>query len=75
MSKIGEIQRSAFEKIAATLMESKGKQRIDIRVYALSGQQEPDNWLPTKKAISLTMDDWKEFKALVDMIDQTIEGT
>ena len=72
MSKIGEIKRGALEKIVATLMESKGKQRIDIRIYALSDQQEPDNWLPTKKGINLTMDDWKEFKALVDKIDRTI---
>ncbi len=74
MGKIGEIQRSAFEKIVVTLMNPKGKQRIDIRAYSFSDQREPDNWLPSKKGINLTVDEWTEFKALVDKVDQAVRN-
>lgn len=75
MGKIGEIQRGAFEKIIVTLLEPKGKQRIDIRVYSLSDQGEPDNWLASKKGINIYVNECAEFRALVDKVDQAIKGT
>ena len=72
MGKLGEIKRGAFEKIVATLMNPKGKQRIDVRVYSLSDKGEPENWLASQKGINLTLDEWPEFKALVDRVDKAI---
>ena len=72
---IGEIQKNALEKVVATLGEYKGKQRVDIRTYFLPDQAEPDNpdnWIPTKKGINLSLDNWVEFKELVKKIDKVI---
>ncbi len=69
---IGEIQKNAMEKVVATLGEYKGKPRVDIRTYFLPDQAEPDNWIPTKKGINLSLDNWVEFKELVKKIDKAV---
>ena len=69
---IGEIPKSALEKIVATLGEYKGKQRIDIRVYYQPDVSEPDKWLPTKKGLSLSPDNWPDFKKLVGKVDKAL---
>jgi hypothetical protein len=72
---IGEIQKNALEKVVVTLGEYKGKQRVDIRTYFLPNQAEPDNpdnWIPTKKGINLSLDNWLEFKELVKKIDKAV---
>ena len=70
--KVGEIQKNAFEKIIANLVEYKGKQRIDIRVHFLPDQAEPYKWVPTKKGLNLAPDNWKKFKELIAKIDEAI---
>jgi hypothetical protein len=61
-----------MEKIVASRGEYRGKPRIDIRVYFKPEVSQPDKWLPTKKGINLSPDDWPEFMGLMDRIDQAI---
>lgn len=70
---IGEIQKNTLEVIRATIGEYKDKPRIDIRVY-YQPDADPDNWIPTKKGINLSLDNWKDFKDLVERIDQAIKS-
>ena len=69
---LGEISKNAIEKIMVTLGEYKDKQRIDIRVYFLP-DADPDNWLPTKKGINLSLNQWADFKGLVEIIDAALK--
>ena len=70
---IAEIQKSALEVIRASIGEFKEKQRIDIRTY-YQPDADPNNWVPTKKGINLSLDNWKDFKDLVEKIDQAIKS-
>jgi len=69
---IASIQKNALEKIIAIQGEYRGEPRIDIRIYFQSKQTEPDKWLPTKKGLNLSPENWKEFKKMVDKVDQVI---
>ena len=69
---LGEINKNAIEKIMATLGEYKDKPRIDIRVYFLP-DADPDNWIPTKKAINLSLGQWADFKGLVESINTALK--
>ncbi len=66
-----EVEKNTLEKLVATLGEYKDKPRIDIRVY-FQPDADPDNWVPTKKGINISMDSWGEFKNLVAKIDQAV---
>ena len=68
---IAEIEKNTLEKIVATLGEYKDKQRIDIRVY-FQPDADPNNWIPTKKGINISLDSWPEFKDLVEKVDRAI---
>jgi hypothetical protein len=68
---IGEMQKYTLEVIRVTLGEFKEKQRIDIRTY-FQPDADPDNWIPTKKGINISLDSWGEFKDLVEKVDQAI---
>ena len=68
---IAEIQKNTLEVIRATLGEYKEKQRVDIRVY-YQPDADPNNWIPTKKGINISLDSWPEFKGLVEKVDQAI---
>lgn len=71
---LGEIEKNAIEKIIATLGEYKDKPRIDIRVYFLpDADPDPDNWIPTKKGINLSLDQWADFKGLVETINTALK--
>ena len=69
---IASIQKNALEKIMAVLGEYRGEQRIDIRTYFQPKQSNPDYWQPTKKGINLSPENWKEFKKLVEKVDQFV---
>ena len=68
---IAEIEKNTLEKIVASMGEYKDKQRIDIRVY-FQPDADPDNWIPTKKGINISLDSWGAFKGLVEKIDKAI---
>ena len=68
---IAEFQKNPAEKIVGSLAQWQGKQRIDIRVY-FKPDNNPDNWIPTKKGINLDPDTWGDFKALIGKIDKAV---
>jgi len=69
---IGEIEKSALEKIVAAIGEFKGKTRIDLRVYYQPVAHKPDEWVPTKKGINLDPETWYDFKNLIAKVDQAL---
>ena len=69
---IGEVPKNTVEKIVVTLGEYRGKPRIDIGVYFRPEVSESDKWLPTKKGLNLSPDDWPAFKGLMDKVGQAI---
>ena len=67
---VARFQKSGFEEIRATIGEFKGKTRANIRIYAdFDGD---DEYSPTKKGISLKLEDVSKFKALVDELDEAV---
>ena len=70
---IGEIQKNMVEKIMVAVSEFKGKLRVDLRTHFLPDENDPDTWKPTKKGINMDLDQWEEFKALIDKVDKAIE--
>lgn len=71
---IGEIKKNSGEKIVVSTGKYKGKQRIDIRTYFLSETEEEEPWKPTKKGINLDVEQWNEFKKLIEAIDGKVNG-
>ena len=68
---IGEIAKSPYEKIVATVGEFKGRTRIDFRMY-FKPEVTEDKWVPTKKGINLDVDMWSDFKELVGKVDKAL---
>jgi hypothetical protein len=69
---IGEFQKNAVEKIRIALRDYKGKRLIDLRVYY---QDDAGEWLPTKKGLALTVEQWPEFRAALAKLTQALNGT
>jgi hypothetical protein len=68
---IARFQKSGFEEVRATIGEFKGKTRANIRIYAdFDGE---DEYNPTKKGISLKLEDVKKMKELVDTLDEAVD--
>jgi len=70
---IGEIEKNMAEKIVLSLGEFKGKLRVDIRTHFLPDTDDPESWKPTKKGINMDLEQWSNFKELVDKVDKAIE--
>jgi len=67
---IARFQKSGFEEVRATIGEFKGKTRANIRIYAdFEGE---DDYRPTKKGISLKLEDVSKMKDLVDKLDEAV---
>ena len=58
---IGRIEKNSREEIRVSLTEFKGHQLIDLRVYALDG----DDANPTKKGIAVKVDKLPELARLL----------
>jgi hypothetical protein len=56
---IAEFQQNAVEHIRLVLQEYKGKRLIDLRIYY---QDDAGEWLPTKKGMALTVEQWPELR-------------
>jgi hypothetical protein len=68
---IARFQKSGFEEVRATIGEFKGKTRANIRVYAdFDGE---DEYRPTKKGISLKLEDVGKMKELVDTLHEAVQ--
>jgi len=68
---IGEIQKNAHEIVRASLTEYKEKERIDIRVHYQAGA-DPNDYQTTRKGISLSLDQWGDFKELMGKVDRAV---
>lgn len=63
---IAQFQKSGFEEVRATIGVFKGKKRANVRIYAdYDGE---DEYSPTKKGISLKLEDVSKLKTLVDQL-------
>ena len=63
---IASFQKSGFEEVRATIGEFKGKRRANLRIYAdYDGE---DEYGPTKKGISLKLEDVVKLKKVVDQL-------
>jgi hypothetical protein len=67
---IVEFPKNAVEKVRLALRDYKGKQLIDLRIYY---QDDAGEWLPTKKGIALTVDQWPEFREALATLAQHLK--
>ena len=70
--KIGEITKNSMEKIVATVQEYKNCRILDLRVYyqdLVSGK-----WLPTKKGLSLQLDQIPEIEKFIKKAKGILES-
>lgn len=73
MHTVGVMRKTPTQRIVGTLSDYQESQRIDIRVY-FQPNDKPDVWIPTKRGINLSLDNWQDFKDLVKIIDQAVMG-
>lgn len=57
---LGVIERNATEEIHIAVKEYKGKKYVDLRIFYTT--DEGDNWLPTKKGITVAPDKIEDVK-------------
>lgn len=62
-----EFPRGRNEVIRATIANFGGSKRADLRVYFLNKDGE---WTPTKKGVSVTLDQLKELKKAVAKLEE-----
>ena len=67
---IGEIKKSAAESLRVQLVERNGKLKIDMRQYFRP--DEDQDWLPTKKGITIDVGAWPDFKKVLERLDKEI---
>ncbi|HSD57403.1 MAG TPA: transcriptional coactivator p15/PC4 family protein [Methanotrichaceae archaeon] len=65
MSEIGRIRKSETTEIVVQKTEFKGSVGIDIREYVTSDRY--TGW--SKNGIRISVDKWKEFKAILDKVE------
>lgn len=71
--KVGEIETSSTNKIIIHITEFQSKNKIDIRIWFLN---EPTNeWLPTKKGITLELKHRDNLVRLLNLIDVSVIPT
>jgi hypothetical protein len=56
MSIIHEFQKGFGEKVIIQFSEYKGKKYIDVRVFYNAGDGEVEDWKPTKRGITVSLD-------------------
>ena len=59
---LGEFMKNATERIRTTISTYKEKRIFSVRTYY---QTDDDEWRPTKKGISMTLDKFEEFAKLI----------
>jgi hypothetical protein len=71
MSKqIATIPKNAREKIIFSLNEYKGKNYLDMRIFTANDNGGQD--IPTKKGLTLTVDLYPQFKAVMAQVEAAI---
>jgi transcriptional coactivator p15 (PC4) len=69
---IAQFHKNAVEQIRIALRDYKGRRLIDMRTYY---QDDAGEWLPTKKGIALTVEQWLELRAAPASLAQALEET
>ena len=65
------ISETARAKKQVQVSTFKGKPRVDIREYYMA---EDGEWKPTKKGISLDLEQWTKLQELIPMINEATES-
>ncbi len=63
---IAEFQKNAVEKVRIAVREFKGRILLDLRIYY---QDEAGAWLPTKKGLALTVEQWPDLREALAKVD------
>ena len=66
MEVTGEMEKGWNEKIVFGVSEFRGKNYANIRIYY---EDDEGEWKPTKKGISVNLEDFIEFKQRVEELD------
>ena len=66
MEVTGEMEKGWNEKIVFGVSEFRGKNYANIRIYY---EDDEGEWKPTKKGISVNLEDFVEFKQRVEELD------
>lgn len=66
----GLFEKSPTEQVQATVSEFKGKYYFNVRVYVKNAEEE---WVPTKKGLTLNVEFFDEFKKLVDGLEEEVK--
>ena len=70
MDVIGEMEKGWNEKIVFGVSEFKGKNYANIRIFY---EDDEGEWKPTKKGISVNLEDFEEFKEHMEKLDDYIQ--
>ena len=65
-----EIPKNSQEKIWLQVTEFRGKRYADLRVHYLS---DSDNWLPTRKGLTISPGLWTEFVQGIENLGKQME--
>lgn len=71
MAIIGEVQKNNTEKFIVEAKEFKGKKFVDVRIYYLD--KNDDEYKPTKKGITLTVNTYEPLMRLITEAYQEIQ--
>ena len=70
MDVVGEMEKGWNEKIVFGVSEFKGKNYANIRIFY---EDDEGEWKPTKKGISVNLEDFQEFKEHMEKLDNYIQ--
>jgi len=70
MEVTGEMDKGWNEKIVFGVSEFRGKNYANIRIFY---EDDEGEWKPTKKGISVNLEDFGEFKQRLEELDQYLQ--
>ena len=70
MDVVGEMEKGWNEKIVFGVSQFKGKNYANIRIFY---EDDEGEWKPTKKGISVNLEDFQEFKDHMGKLDDYIQ--
>ena len=70
MEVVGEMEKGWNEKIVFGVSEFRGKKYANIRIYY---EDDEGEWKPTKKGISVNLEDFQEFKQRMEDLDTYLQ--
>jgi hypothetical protein len=70
MEVVGEMEKGWNEKIVFGISEFRGKNYANIRIYY---EDDEGEWKPTKKGISVNLEDFQEFRQRMEDLNAHLE--